>query len=408
MIGISKLYCGAVEPSDLLRYGGRSQNLPSHLLQFSTDKKPVIAWNVTRACNLSCLHCYASATAGPAPDELSLAEARALVESLAAFGVPVILFSGGEPLLHPHIFELISLAVSRGLRAVLSTNGLLITPDVASRLKDIGLSYVGVSLDGLAAHHDWMRRKPGAFGKTMEGISTCLSKGLKVGLRLTIARSNQNDIGGLFDLMAERDIPRACFYHLVDTGQNPALAQEALTLAETRQAVDLIAARTLALFQKGQRPEVLTVDNQADGPYIYLKLRAEGNLERAEKALELLKLNGGSSSGLGVGCVSWNGDVFPDQFWRSLKLGSTREKPFPAIWTDPRDEFLMALKNKKDHLTGRCRECRFLDACGGGLRARAAQATGDVWAPDPACYLTDEETRLPSPLYAAAERNAAS
>jgi radical SAM protein with 4Fe4S-binding SPASM domain len=389
MIGISKLYCGTVEPSDVLRYGRKSSALPSHLLQFSEDKRPVVVWNVTRACNLSCLHCYASATAGKAADELDGTEAMELVRSLTGYKVPVVLFSGGEPLMRPDVFELIEAAVGGGSRAVLSTNGLLLDAAAAKRLSGIGLSYVGISLDGLEARHDAMREKAGAFRGALKAVDTALSAGIKVGLRLTVTRSNRGDVDGIFDLMEERGIPRVCFYHLVDTG--PRISAETLTLDETRETVTRIAERTRETFARGFKPEVLTVDNQADGPFLYLKMKAEGRHREAENALELLRLNGGSSSGHGIGCVSWNGDVHPDQFWRTVKLGSVREKPFPAIWTDPSDPFLSALKDKKAHLTGRCRECRFLEVCGGGLRARAARARGDLWAPDPACYLTDEE-----------------
>ncbi|MDR2421793.1 MAG: radical SAM protein [Deltaproteobacteria bacterium] len=394
MIGVSKLYCGAVEPSDLLRYRRLSSELPSHLLQFSEDKKPVIAWNVTRACNLSCVHCYASATPGPAEGELSREEALALARNLADFGAPVILFSGGEPLFHPHIFELVELTVKSGARAVLSTNGLLLTRDWALKLRDIGLSYVGVSLDGLAEAHDRMRGLAGAFDLALQAIDTAKKANLKVGLRLTITKSNLGDIGQIFDLLEEEGVPRICFYHLVDNGRRPELAAESLSHQETRAAVDLIAKRTWLLRQKGFNPEVLTVDNPADGPYLYLKMREEGRLHEAGNALELLRLNGGASSGHGVGAISWDGLVYPDQFWRTRVLGSIRERPFAEIWRDPGNELLMKLKDKKSHVTGRCRVCGFLEICGGGLRARADFATGDPWAPDPACYLTDEEISI--------------
>jgi radical SAM protein with 4Fe4S-binding SPASM domain len=401
MIGISKLYCGTVEPSDVLRYGRKSAALPSHLLQFSEDKKPVVVWNVTRACNLSCLHCYASATTGKAADELDADEAMALVRSLTGYGVPVILFSGGEPLMRPDLLALVEAAVAGGARAVLSTNGLLLNAGAASRLAGIGLSYVGISLDGLEARHDAMRGRPGAFRGAIAAVGTALDAGLKVGLRLTLTRSNRGDIDGIFDLMEERGIPRVCFYHLVDSGEDPRLAAEALTHDETRAAVSRIAERTREMFAKGFKPEVLTVDNQADGPFLYLKMKAEGRDREAGNALELLRLNGGSSSGHGIGCISWNGDVHPDQFWRRVVLGSVREKPFPAIWNDPGNRLLASLKDKKPHLKGRCRECRHLDVCGGGLRARAAYASGDIWAPDPACYLTDAEIARPGATLAA-------
>jgi radical SAM protein with 4Fe4S-binding SPASM domain len=402
MIGVSKLYCGTVEPADVLRYGRKSAALPSHLLQFSEDKRPVVVWNVTRACNLSCMHCYACATPGRAPDELDAREGMDLVRNLASYGVPVILFSGGEPLMRPDVFDLIGAAVGGGARAVLSTNGLLLDGRAAERLAGIGLSYVGISLDGLEARHDAIRRRPGAFRGAVGAVAAAQAAGLKVGLRLTLARSNVDDLDGVFDLMEERGIPRACFYHLVDTGAGPELAAEALSHEETRAAVGRIADRTRKMFAKGLRPEVLTVDNQADGPFLYMKMKAEGRDREADNALELLRLNGGASSGHGIGCVSWNGDVHPDQFWRSVRLGNVRERPFPAIWNDPSDRLLAALRDKKAHLTGRCRSCRFLDACGGGLRARAAFSGGGAWAPDPACYLTDAETAAPGTLAAGA------
>ncbi|MDR1486934.1 MAG: radical SAM protein, partial [Deltaproteobacteria bacterium] len=316
--------------------------LPSHLLQFSEDKRPVVVWNMTKACNLSCVHCYASATPSRAPDELTHDEAVALVESLTDFGVPVILFSGGEPLTHPHIFELIGLAVKRGARTVLSTNGLLLDRDKALKLKDLGLSYVGISLDGLGDAHDRMRSRVGAFKGALQSIRIAGESGLKVGLRLTLTRSNKDDIEEIFNLMVSEGIPRICFYHLVDHGNNPALAGESLSFAETREIIDLIARKTRELHQQGLKPEVLTVDNQSDGPYLYLKLLQEGRIKEAESALELLKLNGGSSSGHGIAAISWNGLVHPDQFWRTVVLGSIREQSFQRIWHNPENTLLMA------------------------------------------------------------------
>ncbi|MBW2624118.1 MAG: 12,18-didecarboxysiroheme deacetylase [Deltaproteobacteria bacterium] len=390
MIGISKLYCGVVEPSDALRYGRRSKELPSHLLQFAKDKKPVVVWNMTQACNLKCVHCYAQAKVRAGQDELSTAEGMALIDDLAEFGSPVMLFSGGEPLMHPDLTDLVNHAVKRGMRAVISTNGTLISKDKASELKDLGLSYVGISLDGLTDINDKFRGVDGAFNMALDGIRNCREAGLKVGLRFTMNKRNTDEIGGIFDLLEKEDIPRACFYHLVYTGRGSALMDEDLSHEETRIALDLIMDRTKDLHQRGMPKEVLTVDNHADGPYLYMRMLKE-DPDRAGEVLELLNMNEGNSSGVGIGCVSWDGKVHADQFWRQHVFGNVRERPFSEIWIDPNIELLAKLKRKKEYVTGRCRTCRWLDICAGNFRPRAEAATGDRWASDPACYLTDEE-----------------
>ncbi|MEQ8202502.1 MAG: radical SAM protein, partial [Smithellaceae bacterium] len=321
MIGISKLYCGAVEPSDVLRYGRQSGKLPSHLLQFSADKKPVVVWNMTRRCNLKCIHCYSNSADIDYADELTTDEGKELITDLAAFGSPVILFSGGEPLMRRDLFELARYATEKGMRAVISTNGTLITNEVAAKLKEIGLSYVGVSLDGLEKTHDRFRGKKGAFDAALEGIRNCRRAGVKVGIRFTVNKHNLQDVPAMFDLLRKEGIARMCFYHLVYTGRGAKLRAEDLTHEETRRLLDLIAAETRKMFDDGLLPEILTVDNHADGPYLYLKLKQE-DPARAKEVLELLEMNEGNSSGHGIGCVSWDGEVYPDQFWRNQPLGN--------------------------------------------------------------------------------------
>ena len=390
MIGISKLYCGTVEPSDALRYNRESSRLPSHLLQFSSDKRPVVVWNITRRCNLKCVHCYAHSKDLSYNNELTTTEGKNLIDDLSRFGVPVILFSGGEPVVREDLPELAAYAVEKGVRAVISTNGTLITEKLALKLKDIGLSYVGISIDGMEEVNDRFRGVKGAFKAALEGINNCKKAGIKVGLRFTINRFNASEIPKIFNLLEEMDIPRACFYHLVYSGRGSELINEDSTHEETRSAVDLILARTKKLHESGKPKEILTVDNHADGPYLYLKLLQE-DPDRAKEVLDLLKMNAGNSSGRGIGCVSWDGEVYADQFWRHYSFGNVRERPFSEIWTDCSDPLMKKLKEKKKHVKGRCSTCRWLDICAGNFRVRAEAVTGDTWAPDPACYLTDEE-----------------
>jgi radical SAM protein with 4Fe4S-binding SPASM domain len=351
-----------------------------------------VVWNCTQACNLDCEHCYAcSGKKTASPDELDTSQARAFIEDLADFGAPVLLFSGGEPLVRPDLLDLVSHAGSLGLRTVLSTNGTLIDDRAASQIKACGVAYVGVSLDGLAPVHDRFRGRTGAFDASVRGIRACRNAGVKVGLRFTVTRGNVAEIPGIFDLVEQEGIPRVCFYHFVPAGRGADQREQALGNRETRETVDLIMDRTEQLNCGGRRVEVLTVANHADGPYIVLRLERENRLDAARNAMRLLEMNGGNSSGCAIGCVGWDGTVYPDQFWRNHALGNVTERSFSEIWSDAAHPLLRGLRQFPRPVRGRCETCRFLPVCNGNLRARAEAMTGDPWACDPACYLTDRE-----------------
>ncbi|MDO5043994.1 MAG: radical SAM protein, partial [Coriobacteriia bacterium] len=268
MIGISKLYCGAVEASDVLRYKRRSNKLPSDMLQFSVDKKPVVVWNCTQTCNLKCAHCYAGSENKKYEGELTTEEAKTMIDDLAAYGAPVLLFSGGEPTMRPDLVELMKYAKEKGMRVVISTNGTLITEEKAKEYAEVGLSYVGVSLDGMQEVHDKFRGVEGSFERALRGLKNASDAGIKVGLRFTINKRNYTEIPKIFDLMEERNINRICLYHLVYAGRGTDLMNEDLTHEQSRQVVRYIMTRTRQMFNKGLHPEVLTVDNHADGPFL--------------------------------------------------------------------------------------------------------------------------------------------
>ncbi len=393
MIGISKLYCGTVEPSDALRYGRDSSKLPSHLLQFSKDKKPVVVWNMGRRCNLRCVHCYAQSRDIEYKNELTTQQGKDLIDDLAKFGAPVILFSGGEPIMRKDLPELAQYARQKGMRAVISTNGTLIDKKMAKVLKDIGLSYVGVSLDGMRETNDKFRGVKGAFDAALAGMRNCLAEGVKVGLRFTINKKNVKDIPAIFDLLEKEKIPRVCFYHLVYSGRGSKLVEQELPHEESRKTLDLIMDRTKVLHEKGFPIEVLTVDNHCDGPYVYFRLLKE-DPKRAAEVFELLRMNQGNSSGIGIGCVSWDGSVHADQFWRHYSFGNVKERKFSEIWTDTSNELMAGLKSRKPLIKAnadRCARCKWFDICNGNFRVRAEAIYGNVWADDPACYLTKEE-----------------
>lgn len=380
MIGISKLYCGTQEPSDSIRYSRAGQG---------QRRRPIVVWNCTQRCNLKCAHCYASSTSAVARGELSTAQAKAMIDDIAAFGAPVLLFSGGEPLLRPDVLDLMAHASGAGLRVVLSSNGTLISEDLARRLALAGLSYAGISLDGSGVVNDNFRGLKGAYQAALRGIANCQQAGVKVGLRLTMNRGNVQEIPALFELLKKRDIPRICFYHLVSAGRGLDISDQSLKHDQTRQAIDTIIDLTAKLHEAGKKVQVLTVDNHADGPYLLMRM-AQENSGHYEQAYKLLKANGGNASGQLISCVSWNGDVMPDQFWRQHVLGNVRSRPFSEIWSDNNIELLAQLRQRGKFLTGRCQRCRWMDVCNGNFRARA-QAAGDMWGDDPACYLSEQE-----------------
>jgi len=397
MINISKLYCGEVTPGDWLRYGmkGAGERPGEVVPQKASERRPIVVWNITRNCNLRCVHCYNDSGPGKVCNDATTEEAKAVLDDLAAFGVPSVLFSGGEPLMRHDLFELIAHAGGKGLRTVISTNGTLITKDAARMIKDRGVSYVGISLDGVGEINDKFRGVSGAFQKTVTGIKNCQDAGVRIGLRLTLTRRNVEDLAALFDFFEANNIERACFYHLVPSGRGGAIASEDLSHAQSRQAIEVIMARTKAFKAAGKKTDILTVDNHVDGVYLYRKLLQE-NPAKAENVWKLLTWNGGglNSSGVGIGCIDFNGKVHADQFWGHYDLGDIHEKPFSGIWSDPDEPLLKGLRNRRAYVKGRCRLCRYFDACGGSLRVRADLHFCDPWAPDPACYLTDEEIGL--------------
>lgn len=390
MLSVTRLLNGAATPADALRYGRLTNKVPSHLLHFSADKKPVVVWNATRRCNLFCMHCYAEAGDREYPGELTTGEGIKLLDNLAEFGAPTVLFSGGEPLTRPDIFDLVAHASAAGLRCVLSTNGTLITPEAATRIADSGFSYVGISLDGIGRVHDKIRGKIGSYDSALNGLRLCRERGVRVGLRFTVHRKNLDQLPAIFDLLESEDIPRCCFYHLAYAGRGDRIRSYDLSPQETRRAVEYVFDRAQDFHRRGLDKEILTVDNHADNVLLYWRVQRD-DPERAEDVYKMLQWNGGNQSGIAIACVDPMGNVHADQFSWDYTLGNVRERKFSDIWTDESEPRMAVLKDRKPHLKGRCGGCKFLEICNGNLRVRAERYHGDFLAPDPACYLTDEE-----------------
>lgn len=391
MIGFTKLLTGKETVAATLR-AGRNGCVPPHLLQFSTEQRPVVVWNMTRRCNLRCRHCYLEAAGEDDSRELSTAQARRLIRELSEIKVPVLLFSGGEPLLRKDIWDLAEFARSEGIRPGLSTNGTLITPDVAGRIRESGFAYVGISIDGKQGTHDYFRAAPGCFQQAISGLHNAQEAGLRVGVRFTVHRDNYQDLPDLFKFLKAEGIPRFCLYHLVYAGRGKGLAEKDLSAEEKRALAEFLIEQAHLFSSQGAEMEILTTDHHADGVYLYRWIKQHAP-ERADEVLKLLEFHGGCSAGMKMANIDPQGYVYPCQFWRSGSLGKFPERSFQEIWYDEKNELLKALRNKAAHLKGKCGRCKYQVYCG-GCRIRAEAVTRDRWAEDPACYLTEEEIAL--------------
>ncbi len=389
MIGCTKLLCGTATVSEAIKMRDADGKGPASMLQFSGTNRPLVVWNTTNRCNLRCKHCYISAEDRKYGNELTTEEAEAFITDLGEMRAPVLLFSGGEPLIREDLFHLGRFGTDKGLRVVLSTNGTLITKEMAKNIKESGIQYAGVSLDGLQAIHDEFRSLPGALEKALAGIRNCIELDIKTGVRFTVNKFNMKDLSGVIDLLVEEGVPRFCMYHLVYSGRGKEIVDLDTTHEEKREIIKFLVDKSIELYDKGVEVELLTVDNHADGVYIYNYLM-EKNPERAEEVMELLKMHGGCSAGTKFANVDPQGNVHPCQFWQHVSLGNVKERKFSEIWNDKEDEFLIGMRQKDKMLKGRCGACNFNTVCG-GCRIRAEVVHGDIWAEDPACYLSEAE-----------------
>ena len=349
-----------------------------------------MVWNATRTCNLECVHCYSGAERAQFANELSTAEARGMIEDLALMKVPVLLIAGGEPLARPDILELAAYAISLGVRVTFSTNGTLLTKDKAERLADIGVTYAGISIDGDEERHDRMRGREGAYRDALRGIRNCREAGLRVGVRFTVTQDNVDEIDSVFRLVENEGIGRLYLHHLVYSGPGSYLAGNDLGSAQKRALMTRLLDQAQRWTAEGRAIEVMTVDNNADAPFIYYWL-LDRDPVRADRALSLMQEKGGNRSGIAIAAIDSFGVVHPDQSTSTHSIGSIRERPFSTIWNDSRVQLLARLRDRKPLLQGRCATCQWLSVCNGNFRARAEAVTGDYWQSDPACYLLDSE-----------------
>jgi radical SAM protein with 4Fe4S-binding SPASM domain len=386
MIRITRFLQGGKTISEVRRHrAGAAQGAPSGLVAFLGSRRPVVFWTITKQCNLSCRHCYIDA-GGRKGEELSLEEAEEFIRDLAGMRIPLLMFTGGEPLVKNTFWDLAGLARGYGLTTAISSNGTLITREIAERLKAAGIEYVGVSLDGSRAEtHDAIRNEAGSFAGALRGLRHCADAGIKTGIRMTVTRENRDEVGELIELSRKMKVPRFCVYWLVPSGRGRDMYGQQIEPAEAGEILDLLV-RKAREFGNGEM-EILTVDAPQDGIHLLDSMKEAGDPEYGN-ALELLRYTGDScSAGDRVASVDPAGNVYPCQFMQreEFRIGNIRERRFSEIWADAGNPILSAFRNKTSLVKGKCATCGSRDLCGGGCRVRAYEHSGDLWAEDPLC-----------------------
>ncbi|MEZ5797834.1 MAG: heme d1 biosynthesis radical SAM protein NirJ [Paracoccaceae bacterium] len=363
---------------------------PTPVRRRSGPVKPVVIWNLTRTCNLRCRHCYTTSADVPFPGELSHEQAMGVLDDLAGYGIPALILSGGEPLSRFDFFPLAERARQLGFRHLsLSTNGTRVAENI-DRLADLGFDYVGISLDGIGKMNDWFRGVEGAFDAALDGVRACKARGVKVGLRFTITEDNADMLPAMIDLCDSEGVDKFYLSHLVYAGRGDKHRGEDTEHARTRHAMDQLIDRAWVAVAEDQPLEIVTGNNDADAVWFLAWVRRNFPAEKAEHVAAHLRAWGGNSSGLGVANIDPQGKVHPDTYWSDYTVGSVKDAPFSALWTGD-DPMLATLRQRPRPLKGRCGACAFKDICGGNTRIRALQVSGDPWAEDPACYLTNAE-----------------
>ena len=355
---------------------------------------PVVIWNLIRRCNLKCKHCYSVSADVDFPGELSTQEIFSVMDDLKNFRVPALILSGGEPLLRPDVFDISRRAKAMGFYTALSSNGALIDADKADRVAEIGYDYVGISLDGIGATNDRFRGLAGAFDAALSGVRACVARDAKVGLRFTMTLDNWRELPRLIELARAEGAKKFYLSHLVYAGRGNKNRGDDANWRVTRDMMEFLIDAAWAALEQGEELEFVTGNNDADGVWLYFWVQRHFP-EKADHMRGKLAQWGGNSSGVNVANIDNLGEVHPDTMWQNYPLGNVRARPFSEIWTDVSDPVMAGLKRRPRKISGRCGACAFFDICGGNTRVRALRLSGDAFAEDPACYLTDAEIGAP-------------
>jgi len=341
----------------------------------SVPELRVLAWEVTRACNLACRHCRASAQTEPFPGELSTAEALRLIDEIAKVDSPIVIFSGGEPLLRSDIYQLVERARENGLRCAMAPNGTLLDAESARRLAECGIERVSISIDAPdAAGHNAFRGVEGAFEASMRGVEHLLRVGLPFQINTTVTKSNLSVFGEIHDLA--RDLGAAAWhiFLLVPTGRGSEISEEIISSEEYERILNWFYdfSRTSSMQLKATcAPQYHRILRQ--------RAKQEGiAVSRANFGLDAVSR--GCLGGNGFCFISHSGQVQPCGYLE-LDCGQVREEPFPEIW---RNSARFRELRDPSLYRGKCGVCEYERVCG-GCRARAYTMNGDYLGEEPLC-----------------------
>ena len=355
---------------------------------------PVVIWNLIRRCNLQCKHCYSTSLDIDFKDELSTEQIKATIDDLKVAQVPVLILSGGEPLLRPDIFEITAYAKAKGFYVALSTNGTLINEDNIEQIKAADYQYVGISIDGLEEFHDEFRRQKGSFKTSMHAIKLCKEAGIKVGMRLCLTRENFADLPAMLDLMEKNQVDKFYLSHLNYSGRGKRSAEQDAMFKMTKDAMELLYERAYSHISQGIDTDFVTGNNDADGPFLLKWVEKKFGQQYPERVANLQQrlINwGGNASGVNVANIDNTGTIHPDTYWWNHPIGNVKQEKFSDVWANTKDDLMLGFRQSPRPVKGRCRKCEYLNICGGNTRTRAFAQTGDAWSEDPGCYLEDTE-----------------
>ncbi len=349
----------------------------------------IIIWNFTNRCNLACHHCYSYADPN-SEDYLSTDTILNTVVELKKAGVKFVIFSGGEPLIRRDIFDIADFMREQGIMTYLSTNGLYISEKNVKRIIDT-FNYIGISIDGIEEVHDRFRGLDGAYRKSLDAIELIQKNGGNAGIRFTITNETKESFHSIFELAEEIGVDKIYISHLVYSGRGLDNLKIDISREERREFVEFIIDKAFEYIDSGKDIDVVTGNMEMDA-ILFLEKFSRRYPDLKDEMASRLERWGGNSAGRRLGNIDWMGRVKPDPFFPFV-IGDITERPFSEIWCDEKNEMLRRLREHPRRIEGKCADCGVIDICNGGSRSRAYAISGDLWAEDPSCYLSDNERR---------------